>query len=600
MSTLIPGAILLSIPIILAIPITKTMIPNQTMDPKLTKLTLKVTCLLSLIPLTSSLQKTETHVTIMTYMQMNTLNLNLNTTLDQQTTVFTTTALFITWAIVEFSTWYMKKDPKINTFIKYLTMFLLAMFTIITANNMFQLTIGWEAVGMMSFLLIGWWHARTGANIAALQAIIYNRIGDIGILMALAWLLLFSSWDLKELMQEMNTLTLTPLLALILAAVGKSAQFGLHPWLPAAMEGPTPVSALLHSSTMVVAGMYLLIRLHPAIKTNQTALSMCLIIGTTTALFAAIAATSQNDIKKIIALSTTSHLGLMMTALGLNKPTVALLHLTMHSFFKALMFLCAGSYIHNLNNEQDTRKMGGTQRLLPFTSSTTTIASLALIGTPFLSGFYSKDAIIETATSSSPNAWALLTTTIATSFSTAYTIRLIMTTQTHFPRLTQNHNHPETHNMTKPLIRLTIGTITAGLMTKLSPLSETTTTFPHTAKLAAPTLLVLATMCTLDIKNLSMKNPPKKHNPTMFFNQMMFFNTLHRALPTKTLKYSQKISTELMDLWLLENLAPKGIEHATLSMIHLADKQKKQIKTYLSNFTTTVVIMLIIIATHEI
>nr|YP_009415294.1 NADH dehydrogenase subunit 5 [Agkistrodon contortrix]ASM42045.1 NADH dehydrogenase subunit 5 [Agkistrodon contortrix] len=559
-----------------------------------TKHTLMLMFMISTIPLNTLLNNNdELTMTLSPLIMTPTENINISFTLDTLSLTFIPVALFITWSITEFSTWYMSSDPNINKFIKYLITFLITMMIIITANNMYQLFVGWEGVGVMSFLLIGWWGARSDANTAALQAIIYNRIGDIGLLLTTTWLITFSSMSMQELLIQYKTANLIPTVGLLAAAAGKSAQFSLHPWLPAAMEGPTPVSALLHSSTMVVAGVFLLIRLHPILNNSHTMKTMCLILGATTTMFAAAAAITQHDIKKIIALSTTSQLGLMMTMLGLNQPTLAFLHMTMHSFFKALLFLCSGSFIHSLKNEQDLRMMGNLLKTMPMTSSFTIIASLSLMGMPFLSGFYSKDTIIETMINSHINLWALTITLIATSLSAAYSMQIILLILTG-PTHTTTNPHKETKNIILPLTRLTITSILAGSLTKLSTLQTTSMmTMPKTVKFMALTMTILGVVMSKDFMQTTMPLPPKPKTINLFFNQLAFFNIPHRAVTMNTLKSSQQIS-KLLDLWALENYGPKGLSKTITQLILLSTQQKNMIKNYMTTFTLTLIVLLIL------
>nr|YP_002317308.1 NADH dehydrogenase subunit 5 [Achalinus meiguensis]ACJ14786.1 NADH dehydrogenase subunit 5 [Achalinus meiguensis] len=546
---------------------------------------LLVMFLVSLIPLIS-LKDTDTTTLSLQPFITTTENIHISITLDSLSVTFAPIALFITWSIIEFSTWYMSADPKTNKFVKFLLIFLISMLTITTANNMYQLFIGWEGVGIMSFLLIGWWSARPDANTAAMQAIIYNRIGDIGLIITTVWLLSLSSINFQELLQQ--KMSALPMIGLIAAAMGKSAQFFLHPWLPSAMEGPTPVSALLHSSTMVVAGIFLLIRLHPIL--DNKAMTICLIIGATTTMFAATSATTQHDIKKIVALSTTSQLGLMMTMVGLDHPTLAFLHMMTHSFFKALLFLCSGTFIHSLNNEQDIRMMGGLHTTLPLSSTFITIASLSLMGTPFLSGFYSKDTILETMSNSHTNSWALLTTLAATLLSSIYSMRIITFTLTHYPR-TKHWAHQETKTVVPTLLRLTSASIFTGALTKLSAMQTTTTvTMPTTIKLAALLITLLGITLSMDFINLI--TTPKTKTLKVFFNQLAFYNTPHRSAMMKMLKLSKKTSTELIDLWTLENLGPKSITHTTITTVVTTTQQKSLIKNYLTTFTMSILILL--------
>nr|YP_010320649.1 NADH dehydrogenase subunit 5 [Fowlea piscator]UJP68301.1 NADH dehydrogenase subunit 5 [Fowlea piscator] len=556
---------------------------------KNTKNTLMLLFLISLMPINLLLNNNhKLTLSSSPLMLTPTENISISVTLDTLSLTFMPITLFITWSITEFSAWYMTTDPNINKFIKYLTMFLIAMIIIITANNMYQLFIGWEGVGIMSFLLIGWWSGRSNANTAALQAIIYNRVGDIGLIMTTAWLMSSSSMNMQELLIQHETTHIIPMLGILAAATGKSAQIGLHPWLPSAMEGPTPVSALLHSSTMVVAGVFLLIRLHPILHNNKNMKTICLTLGATTTMFAAAAANTHTDIKKIIALSTTSQLGLMMTMIGLNQPMLAFLHMTTHSFFKALLFLCSGSFIHNLNNEQDMRKMGGLEKTMPMTASFLTISNLSLIGTPFLSGFYSKDTIIETMTNSYTNSWAITITLMATVMSASYSTKIMLLTLTGHPRM--NHSpHKETKTIIYPLIRLMLMSVLAGTMTKISTLqSAVVITMPKTIKLTALIATLIGMTLSSDLIYTSINSKPQTSNTlNMFFNQLAFFNTPHRSSSMNILKTSQKISTELVDLWTLENCGPKGLINTLIPMIHLSTQQKNMIKNYMITFTMT-------------
>nr|YP_009295037.1 NADH dehydrogenase subunit 5 [Macaca leucogenys]AOG66223.1 NADH dehydrogenase subunit 5 [Macaca leucogenys] len=519
-----------------------------------------------------------------------TLSLTLSFKLDYFSMMFIPIALFITWSIMEFSLWYMNSDPNINQFFKYLLIFLTAMLILVTANNLFQFLIGWEGVGIMSFLLISWWHARTDANTAATQAVLYNRIGDIGLILAMAWFLLhYNSWDFQQILALNSNSSPLPLLGLLLAAAGKSAQFGLHPWLPSAMEGPTPVSALLHSSTMVVAGVFLLIRFHPLMETSTLIQNLTLCLGAITTLFMAICALTQNDIKKIVAFSTSSQLGLMMVTIGINQPYLAFLHICTHAFFKAMLFMCSGSIIHNLNNEQDIRKMGGLFKTMPLTSTSLIIGNLALTGMPFLTGFYSKDLIIEATNTSYTNAWALFITLIATSLTSAYstrTILLTLTGQPRFPTLTNiNENNPALLN---PIKRLTMGSMITGFLitNNIPPTSLPQPTMPLYLKLSALYMTALGFLAALDLalmtNKLKMKNPSQMFK---FSNMLGYFShTIHRTFPYQNLLMVQNLALLLLDSAWLEKSMPKMISQAHITASMAVTTQKGMIKLYSLSF----------------
>ncbi|MBA3023875.1 MAG: NADH-quinone oxidoreductase subunit L [Gammaproteobacteria bacterium] len=330
--------------------------------------------------------------------------------IDKLTVMMMLVVTFVSLMVHIYTIGYMAEDPGYQRFFSYISLFTFSMLMLVMANNFMQLFFGWEAVGLVSYLLIGFWYTKPTAIYANLKAFLVNRVGDFGFLLGIALVLMvFGTLDYAAVFANAqnyandiapipgvtwNLLTAICIL-LFIGAMGKSAQFPLHVWLPDSMEGPTPISALIHAATMVTAGIFMVARMSPLFELSDTALSFVMVIGAITALFMGFLGIIQNDIKRVVAYSTLSQLGYMTVALGASAYSVAVFHLMTHAFFKALLFLAAGSVIIAMHHDQDIRNMGGLKKYMPITWITSLIGSLALIGTPFFSGFYSKDSIIE-------------------------------------------------------------------------------------------------------------------------------------------------------------------------------------------------------------
>jgi len=410
---------------------------------------------------------------VYTWLTMGDTRLEIGFLIDRLTTLMMVVVTFVSLMVHIYTIGYMAEDPGYQRFFAYISLFTFSMLMLVMANNFLQLFFGWEAVGLVSYLLIGFWYTRDSAVYANLKAFLVNRVGDFGFILGIALILAtVGTLDYEDVFNAAAAGRLDAEITLIcillfVGAMGKSAQFPLHVWLPDSMEGPTPISALIHAATMVTAGIFMVARMSPLYELSETARSVVLIIGAITALFMGLVALTQFDIKRVVAYSTLSQLGYMTAALGASAYSAAMFHLMTHAFFKAVLFLAAGSVIIALHHEQDMRRMGGLRKYMPLTYWTMLIGAIASAGIPGFAGFFSKDAIIEAVHHSpTPGATFAYFCVVACVFVTAaYTFRMVFMAFHGKPRFDPHHPpHESPPVVTVPLVLLAIPSVLAGYL----------------------------------------------------------------------------------------------------------------------------------------
>ena len=559
--------------------------------------------------------------------------------LDLLTSVMLVVVTSVSSLVHIYSIGYMSHDPHQTRFFAYLSFFTFAMLILVTSNNFLQLFFGWEGVGLASYLLIGFWHKKDSANSAAMKAFVVNRVGDFGFLIGLAILFFYTSsldFDTIFSMNEQlssNTFSIfnmdfnvlnTACFFLFMGAMGKSAQLFLHTWLPDAMEGPTPVSALIHAATMVTAGIFLVARCSPLFEMSPSILSFITYIGASTAFFAATVALVQNDIKRIVAYSTCSQLGYMFVALGSGAYQIAIFHLFTHAFFKALLFLGSGSVIHAVSDEQDIRKMGGLYKLIPITWIVMLIGTLGLTGAPLLSGYYSKDGIIEAAFVSQTEGhfyafYLLVFSALLTSF---YSWRLIFLTFNGKSNISTEifskiHESPKV--MLFPLMVLSILTIFSGIyfvdyfmshdyqflwqtaiyLSESNHVIESIHYVPKWVKYSPLVMMVLG-LITAIIFYLIYPNIPKflsnKFNPLYkFLLNKWYFDELYELIFVRNISRIGNFLSDFGDKRVIDGLGPDGI---SLRVMDIA-KQVSRIQTgYIYHYAFAMLIGLMLFITY--
>ena len=540
----------------------------------------------------------EENIVIATWINSGSLNVNWSMLIDPLSAVMLVVVTLISSLVHIYSIGYMSHDPYKPRFMAYLSLFTFAMLMLVTSDNFIQLFFGWEGVGLCSYFLIGFWFKKESANAAAIKAFVVNRVGDFGFALGIFLIFyLFGTVNYSEVFQQIPTVVDKNLsflgfdinaidlicLLLFIGAMGKSAQILLHTWLPDAMEGPTPVSALIHAATMVTAGVFLVVRCSPIYEYSPLILNLITIVGMTTAFFAATIALVQTDIKKIIAYSTCSQLGYMFFAAGVGAYNVAMFHLFTHAFFKALLFLGSGSVIHAFKDEQNINNMGGVWKKLPYTYALMIIGTLALTGFPFLSGFYSKDAIIEFAyLRGNTTGYYAAGIGIFTAFLTSiYSWRLIFKTfhgQYNNKKIDINDTHESPLVMLIPLFILALGAIFAGFLFKdlfvdhggdfwaqsikfLEPLS---TEHPPTWFLLLTPCLVLSSIPIayyLFVKNKVLPEQIANTNKPIynFLINKWYFDELYEVVFIKPCKKIGLFLWKFCDVKLIDGFGPDGI-----------------------------------------
>ena len=542
----------------------------------------------------------ESNIVLATWINSGSLNVNWSIKIDALSSVMLVVVTLVSALVHIYSIGYMSHDPHKPRFMAFLSLFTFAMLTLVTSDNFLQLFFGWEGVGLCSYFLIGFWFKRETANAAAIKAFVVNRVGDFGFALGIFLIFyLFGTVNYSEVFASIPQIIDKELLflgiqikaidliciLLFIGEVGKSAQIFLHTWLPDAMEGPTPVSALIHAATMVTAGVFLVVRCSPIFEYSPVTLNIITVVGMTTAFFAATVALVQNDIKKIIAYSTCSQLGYMFFAAGVGAYNVAMFHLFTHAFFKALLFLGSGSIIHSFKDEQNINEMGAVYKKLPYTWILMIIGTLALTGFPFLSGFYSKDAIIEFAylKGNTTGYYAAGVGILTALFTSIYSWRLIFKTfhgSYNNKKIKIEEMHESPLVMLVPLVILAIGAVFSGFLFKdlfighgdhtsfwgdsikfLSPLSSEHP--PLWFLLLTPTLVMISIPIAyyLFVKNKELPNQFAQLNKPLynFLVNKWYFDELYNILFIQSSKKIGLFFWKSIDVKIIDKFGPDGI-----------------------------------------